>query len=102
MRHKLLAIVLGLAVASCGGGGGDSSPSVPAIPASTPAPAFPAGTAVSFLSGETGQPVDGAMVTVGTANYLADQSGQILISETVPVSTQMTVPPTDSWTATFC
>jgi len=42
------------------------------------------------------------MVTVGTANYLADQSGQILISETVPVSTQMTVPPTDSWTATFC
>jgi hypothetical protein len=90
MRRGLLAGVLGLAAVACGGGGGAGSPAAPA-PASPPAPILAAGTALSFVSGETDQPVGGARVTVGTASYLADGSGQILLGETVPQSTQMTI-----------
>jgi hypothetical protein len=89
MRYRLLAAALGVAIAACGGGGG--SPSDPAGAASSLSPAFPAGTVLSFSSGETNQPAGGARVTVGTASYVADPSGQVLLGETVPVSTRMTI-----------
>jgi hypothetical protein len=46
---------------------------------------------LSFVSGETDQPVGGARVTVGAASYLADVSGQIVLGESVSGSTPMGV-----------
>jgi len=50
-----------------------------------------AGTVLSFVSGETEQPVGGARVAVGAASYLADASGQIVLGESVPQSTPVGV-----------
>lgn len=64
-----------LALVSCGGGGVEVSPTAPATPAPTPPPLT--GAVVTFVSGETRDPVAGARVEVGGATYTTDAWGRV-------------------------
>jgi hypothetical protein len=88
MRHSSAAIGVALLLAACGGGG---STSTPEPSAATPAPAFPAGATLSFVSGETESSVAGARVAIGATNYVTDLTGQIILGEPVSAAAQMTI-----------
>jgi len=68
---KELALA-GLLLACLGGCGSPGGPS--AVP-----PWLPAGTVLTFTSGETGLPVSGASVAVGASSYTTDLSGRITL-----------------------
>lgn len=75
-------------LAGCGGGGSPASPT----PTSTPTPpAFPAGATLAFVSGLTDTPVGGASVTIGTASYTTNESGQITLSQAAAAGVRATV-----------
>jgi hypothetical protein len=72
-------LCLGL-VSSCGGGGG-GSPTSPSAPTAT---GLPVGATLSFVSGETDQPVAGAAVNLGGTQYQSDASGTVRLSVAAP------------------
>jgi len=69
------------------GGGGEGTPSPPL----TPPPAFPGGTVLSFVSGETNDPVGGATVSIGTATYTSSEAGTVTPREPVSRGAGITV-----------
>jgi hypothetical protein len=73
-RARAALVVLALASA-CGGGGG--SPTTPPL---TDA-GLPVGTALSIVSGETGQPVAGATVVVAGRTQTSDGSGTVRLDQ---------------------
>jgi hypothetical protein len=76
------AILAALAAATLACGG-SSGPSAPTTVPSPPATGLAAGTAISLVSGENGQPVAGAAVTVAGRAYASDGSGQVLLADAV-------------------
>jgi len=78
---KALAIAcLGLAgLVGCGGGGSSGPTSPPVVPSPRPS-GLPAGTVLTIVSGEDGQPVTTAKVTVGGQQYQADASGAVSLT----------------------
>jgi hypothetical protein len=66
-----------LVLASCGGGGGGSTP--------TTLPSSPSGlgasTLLTVISGETGAPVPGVAVTVGSQRLTTDSTGQVRVAD---------------------
>lgn len=75
----LLAIVL-VPLVSCGGSGGQAS----GAPAAAPPPFLAPGTRLTFVSGETDQPVGGAAIKVDGKDYTTDSAGQIALADAVP------------------
>ena len=79
----LLVLAATLSLAACGGKGpGAPSPVEPGIPA---------GTALTFLSGETAEPVAGAAVTVAGRSFTSGATGEIVLAERVPLGNAMDV-----------
>jgi hypothetical protein len=78
-RLTLVSFVGVLGLPSCGGGGGPTRPSV-VSPSPVPS-GLAAGTALSIASGENGQPVRVARVTVAGRPYEPDASGQVTLTE---------------------
>lgn len=85
MRPSTSLIVLVGALTSLGACGGSSpSPQTPSV-VSTPDPAaLAAGTVLSVVSGEDGQPVAGASLVVAGRSYGADARGQVTLAERAP------------------
>jgi hypothetical protein len=50
-----------------------------------------AGARLTFVSGETDEPIAGETVRIGSAEYITDAAGQIDLAETVPANSGMTV-----------
>jgi hypothetical protein len=75
-RWAALALTLGigasLLVPGCGGGG--SSPSGPSAPVGPPTP-----SGLVLVSGETGQPIGGARVTIAGQSLTADAQGAVAV-----------------------
>ncbi len=82
----IVAVVVSLALADCGGDT-PSSPSEDLPPSST----APAGTVFTFLSGETGAPVASARVTVAGRTHTTNADGQITLAESAPPQAPVTV-----------
>ena len=78
--------MLGLALLQCGG----DRPSAPSLPPSPP-PAYPPGTTLTVVSGETEQPVGGASVSLGGRNYQTDPSGRVSLAEGVIAGTPLEI-----------
>lgn len=76
---SLVLIVLG--TIACGGGGAGASAATAAN-----ANQIPAGATISFTSGETNQPVAGAVVTVAGHHYVTDSAGTVVLGRTLAVA----------------
>jgi hypothetical protein len=78
---RLTVLVLtAAALAACGGSGAGS----PTAPPSS-APSLSAGTVLKFVSGETNQPVRGAIISSGGERYTTSASGEIALRASMPV-----------------
>ncbi len=71
------SLVITVLLAACGG---RETPTRPG-PVATPDTGFPAGTVLSFVSGDTNTPVPGALVRVGGVAYTTDGQGEVRLSE---------------------
>lgn len=81
VRVLVLAVVFGV---SCGG-----SSQSPTSPSATPS--LRAGTTLTFVSGETGQPVAGATVTVAGTSYTTSANGEISFGSDVDLNSTLDV-----------
>ena len=72
----------------CGGSGsgGGAAPAAPSQPA-----ALAAGARLTFVSGETGQPVGGAAVTIAGKAYTTTSAGEIAVADPVAPSASLDV-----------
>lgn len=84
----LSALFVSLLPACGGGGGGGGAASSSASPQP---PGLGAGTRLTFISGETDQPVAGAAVTVAGKAYTTDSAGQIALADPVPLNATLDV-----------
>jgi Matrixin len=75
--QRSAALFLAACLAGCGG---SDAPSVPP-PATPPPHLLPAGTPLTFVSGETNDPVAGAAVTLGSARYTTNSAGEITTAD---------------------
>src|SRR5687767_11876301 len=82
------AALLALGLTACGGGGGGATGPGPAA-ATSPAGIAP-GTALQIASGETGEGIDGATVTIGGQTYTS-VGGRITLTERALLQAEMTV-----------
>lgn len=80
MRERCVLVLVVLLAAACGGGGSPQSPT----PASTPPPnALAAGSEISVVSGETGQPIAGARLALGPEALSTDAGGRAVTTRPV-------------------
>lgn len=87
MRNLRVAFVLAaLVLPSCGGGGGGN----PTAPSGAQG-GLSAGATLTFVSGETQQPVSGATVRVGSDAYTTDGRGEIRLTRGADLGTALTV-----------
>lgn len=87
-RHVLAAAALS-SLAACGGGGSSRPTGVNLVPPPPPA-GLAAGTALEIVAGETGQGVDGAVVTVGGRAYTS-AGGRVTLAETAALRTEIEI-----------
>lgn len=88
MRKGLRAAGLAganLMLAGCGGGGAAG----PAGPSLAAPPQVPAGSVLSFESGETGRPVDGATVVIAGRSYTTGAGGQLTLDQAFPLASPL-------------
>ena len=80
--------LIALGLTGCGGGGGSATrPSA----AATPSPAgIAAGTALQIASGETGEGIDGATVTIGGTTYTS-AGGRVTLTDRAALRAEVTV-----------
>ncbi len=90
LHRPLVARLVAVAAATCLGGCGSLGG-----PSDVP-PWIPAGTVLTFTSGETGLPVSGASVAVGVTSYTTDLSGRITLRADIATSAQATLTVTHS------
>jgi hypothetical protein len=79
-----LALLLGtLCAPGCGGGSGGSSPQGPSTLPTPPPDSLAAGTVISVVSGEDGQPLAGVKATFAGREYTTSAAGQVTLAEAV-------------------
>lgn len=82
--------LVAVALATLTGCGGRRAPTAPSSP--TPPPGWAAGTTMTVISGETGEPVAEAEVHVGsTPAARTDGRGQLALGASVPAGTPVTI-----------
>jgi hypothetical protein len=79
--------VAGLVWLSACGGGGSSRPTAVATPTPSPS-ALAAGTTLEIVAGETGQGIDGAVVTVASRSYTS-AAGRVTLAEAAPLRSEL-------------
>jgi Matrixin len=80
-----LAAVLAAALGAACGGGSPAAPAPPAVSTPTPPPdSLAPGSVWQIVSGETGEPIDGATVTIAGKSYTS-VGGRITLQERVPL-----------------
>ena len=93
MRHELnraVAAVFLLWVSACGGNN-STPPTTVTTPRPGPAPnAMVAGTTLRIATGETGEGIDGAVVTVAGRSYTSS-GGLVTLAETAPLRSEVTI-----------
>jgi matrixin len=86
-----VAVAAVLALPACGGGQGPSAPVGPTTTIATPpTDSLASGTVIHMVSGETGEGVDGANVTVAGRAYTS-AGGRVTLAERVPLRAELDV-----------
>lgn len=85
-RAPVLPFAIAVAAAACGG----SRPTTPTA-SPTPEPGIPAGSVVTVVAGETGEPVAGATVIAHGTSYTTDAGGRATLAQRAPLGALLDV-----------